>query len=152
LLTACAIVDCQLKEENVITKGIKELCEAAEAEIETLTAAEALALHGDPGVTFVDLRDIRELWREGAIRGAVHAPRGMLEFWVDPQSPYHRDLFASGNKFVFFCAGGLRSALATQAVQNMGMTPVAHIAGGYAAWKEAGGPTEIKEQKLPKPA
>lgn len=135
----------------MITKGIKELCEAAEAEIETLTAAEALALHDDPGVTFVDLRDIRELWREGAIRGAVHAPRGMLEFWVDPESPYHRDLFASGNKFVFFCAGGLRSALATQAVQNMGMTPVAHIAGGYAAWKEAGGPTEVKEPKLPKP-
>ena len=136
----------------MITKGIKELCEAAEAEIETLTAAEALALHDDPGVTFIDLRDIRELWREGAIRGAVHAPRGMLEFWVDPESPYHRDLFASGNKFVFFCAGGLRSALATQAVQNMGMTPVAHIAGGYAAWQEAGGPTEVKEPKLPKPA
>lgn len=136
----------------MITTGIEALCAAAEAEIETLSAEEALALHGDDGVTFVDLRDIRELWREGAIPGAVHAPRGMLEFWVDPASPYHRDVFASGKKFVFFCAGGLRSALATQTVQNMGLAPVAHIAGGYAAWKEAGGPTEAREQRPPKPA
>ena len=133
----------------MITTGIKELCEAAEAEIETLSVEEALALHGDDGVTFVDIRDIRELWREGAVPGAVHAPRGMLEFWVDPESPYHREVFASGKKFVFFCAGGLRSALATQAVQNMGLAPVAHIAGGYAAWKEIGGPTEARQ---PKPA
>ncbi|MCE2482296.1 MAG: rhodanese-like domain-containing protein [Alphaproteobacteria bacterium] len=136
----------------MITTGIEELCAAAEAEIETLSAEEALALHGDDGVTFVDLRDIRELWREGAIPGAVHAPRGMLEFWVDPASPYHREAFASGKKFVFFCAGGLRSALATQTVQNMGLAPVAHIAGGYAAWKEAGGPTEAREPRPPKPA
>ena len=133
----------------MITKGIKQLCGAAEAEIETLTAEEALGLQGNDDVTLVDIRDIRELWREGAIPGAVHAPRGMLEFWVDPESPYHRGVFASGKKFVFFCAGGLRSALATQAVQNMGLNPVAHIAGGYAAWKEAGGPTEAREPKLP---
>ena len=136
----------------MITKGIKELCEAAEAEIETLSVDEAVKLHGDPDITFVDIRDVRELWREGAIPGAVHAPRGMLEFWVDPDSPYHRDLFASGKKFVFFCAGGLRSALATQAVRQMGLEPVAHFTGGFAAWKEAGGPTEAKEAKLPKPS
>jgi len=93
----------------MITKGIKELCAEAEAEIETLSAEQALELKDDPEVTLVDIRDIRELWREGAIPGAVHAPRGMLEFWVDPESPYHREVFASGKKFVFFCAGGMRS-------------------------------------------
>ncbi len=136
----------------MITKGIKELCEEAEAEIETLSVDDARALQGNSDVTFVDIRDVRELWREGAIPGAVHAPRGMLEFWVDPDSPYHRDLFASGKKFVFFCAGGLRSALAAQAVQKMGLEPVAHFSGGFAAWKEAGGPVQAKEPKLPNPA
>lgn len=129
----------------MITKGVKELCAEAEQEIETLSAEEAIRLKDDPGVALVDIRDIRELWREGAVPGAHHAPRGMLEFWVDPESPYHRELFASGKKFVFFCAGGLRSALATQAVQRMGLRPVAHIRGGFAAWKAAGGP--VVEQK-----
>ena len=131
----------------MITKGIKQLCDEAEAEIETLSVEQAQALHGQEGVTFVDIRDIRELWRDGAIPGAVHAPRGMLELWVDAGSPYHRDVFASGSKFVFFCAGGLRSALATQAVQRMGLTPVAHIRGGFGAWRDAGGPTETVEKK-----
>ncbi len=131
----------------MITKGIKELCAEAEAQIETLEVAEAIALHGDPGVQIVDIRDIRELWREGAVPGAFHAPRGMLEFWVDPESPYHKEIFASGKKFVFFCAGGMRSALAAAAVHNMGLAPVAHIAGGFAAWREAGGPVEEKERK-----
>ena len=133
----------------MITKGIKELCAEAEAEIETIPAAEAVKLANDETVQLVDIRDIRELWREGAIPGALHAPRGMLEFWVDPASPYHKEAFASGKKFVFFCAGGLRSALATQSVQCMGLTPVAHVEGGFAAWREAGGPVEAKEPKLP---
>ena len=133
----------------MITKGIKELCAEAEAEIETIPAAEAVKLANDETVQLVDIRDIRELWREGAIPGALHAPRGMLEFWVDPASPYHKEAFASGKKFVFFCAGGLRSALATQSVQRMGLTPVAHVEGGFAAWREAGGPVEAKEPKLP---
>ncbi len=131
----------------MITKGIKELCAEAEAQIETLEVGEAIALHGDPGVQIVDIRDIRELWRDGAVPGAFHAPRGMLEFWVDPQSPYHKEIFASGKKFVFFCASGMRSALATLAVHEMGLAPVAHIAGGFAAWREAGGPVEEKERK-----
>ncbi|MDP6350802.1 MAG: rhodanese-like domain-containing protein [Alphaproteobacteria bacterium] len=131
----------------MITRGIEQLCAEAEAEIETLNVAEALALRDDAEVQLVDIRDIRELWREGAIPGAYHAPRGMLEFWVDPDSPYHKELFASGKKFVFFCAGGMRSALATQAVQRMGLEPVAHIAGGFGAWREAGGPIEDKERK-----
>ena len=121
-------------------KGIKDLVAEAEAEIETVTVDQAKALAADPKVTLVDLRDIRELERDGVIPGAYHAPRGMLEFWVDPDSPYFKPVFGSGNKFVFFCAGGLRSALATQQVQRMGLQPVAHIAGGFGAWKQAGGP------------
>lgn len=131
----------------MITKGIKELCAEAEAEIETLTVDQAMALKDDPNVQLVDIRDVRELWRDGAIPGALHAPRGMLEFWVDPNSPYYKDIFGSGKKFVFFCAGGLRSALATQAVQHMGLSPVAHIQGGFGAWKKAGGPVETVTPK-----
>lgn len=134
-----------------ITTGIAELCAEAEAEIETLTAEEALALHGKDAVQFVDIRDIRELWRDGAIPGALHAPRGMLEFWVDPASPYHKEAFAQPKRFVFFCAGGMRSALATQTVQRMGLAPVAHIAGGFAAWREAGGPVVPKERPKERP-
>jgi rhodanese-related sulfurtransferase len=121
-------------------KGVKQLVAEAEAEIETLSVEQAKALAADPKVTLVDLRDVRELERDGVIPGAYHAPRGMLEFWVDPDSPYFKPVFATGNKFVFFCGGGLRSALATQQVQCMGLEPVAHIAGGFGAWKQAGGP------------
>ncbi len=127
-------------------KGIKQLVAEAEAEIESLSVDQAKALANDPRVTLVDLRDIRELERDGVIPGAYHAPRGMLEFWVDPESPYHKPIFATGNKFVFFCAGGLRSALAAQQVQRMGLEPVAHITGGFGAWKEAGGPVKPYEK------
>ncbi|MCZ6512178.1 MAG: rhodanese-like domain-containing protein [Alphaproteobacteria bacterium] len=135
----------------MITKGIKELCAEAEQEIETLSVEQVLELHDDPDVVLVDIRDIRELWRDGTIPGAIHAPRGMLEFWVDPESPYHREDFSSRKKFVFYCAGGMRSALAAQSVHRMGLAPVAHMAGGYSAWVEAEGPTVEKEAKLPKP-
>ena len=128
-------------------KGVKELIAEAEAEIETLAVEQALAANDDPEVQLIDLRDIRELWREGVVPGALHVPRGMLEFWVAPDSAYHKDIFASGKKFIFFCALGHRSALATFAAQNMGLTPVAHIEGGYTAWKETGAPTEAKERK-----
>ena len=134
----------------MITKGIKELCAEAEQVIETWTVEQALEQHGKEDVVFVDIRDIRELWREGAVPGAIHAPRGMLEFWVDPDSPYHRDLFASGKKFVLYCKSGWRSALATKQLQDMGLEPIAHIEGGYGAWVEADGPTEKVEQKKPK--
>jgi rhodanese-related sulfurtransferase len=130
-----------------IKKGIKELCAEAEREIETLTVEQVLALANDAKVQLIDIRDIRELWREGGIPGAYHAPRGMLEFWVDPASPYAKEVFQSGKKYVFFCAGGLRSALAAKTVQDMGLTPVAHIQGGYGAWREKGGPTVPIEQK-----
>ncbi len=135
----------------MITKGIKELCAEAEQEIETLSVEQVLELRDDPDMVLVDIRDIRELWRDGTIPGAIHAPRGMLEFWVDPESPYHREDFGSGKKFVFYCAGGMRSALAAQSVHRMGLAPVAHMAGGYGAWVEAEGPTVEKEAKLPKP-
>mgnify|MGYP003319941286 FL=1 len=131
----------------MITKGIKELCAEAEAVVETWTVDEARGHLEDEDVVFVDIRDIRELWREGAIPGAVHAPRGMLEFWVDPESPYARDVFQSGKRFMFFCAGGLRSALAAKSVQEMGLSPVCHMAGGYSAWKKIDYPTEVKEKK-----
>ena len=131
----------------MITKGIKELCAEAEAVVETWTVDEARDHLEDEDVVFVDIRDIRELWREGAIPGAVHAPRGMLEFWVDPESPYARDVFQSGKRFMFFCAGGLRSALAAKSVQEMGLSPVCHMAGGYSAWKKIDYPTEVKEKK-----
>jgi rhodanese-related sulfurtransferase len=131
----------------MITKGIKELCAEAEELIETWTVEEAMSRHGDDDVVFVDIRDIRELWREGAIPDAVHAPRGMLEFWVDPQSPYAREVFQSGKRFAFFCAGGLRSALAARAVQEMGLSPVCHIQGGFAAWKDAEGDIVPVEKK-----
>jgi rhodanese-related sulfurtransferase len=131
----------------MITRGVKDLVQAAEAEIESWPAAEALRHLNDPDVRFVDLRDVRELWREGTIPGAAHAPRGMLEFWVDPASPYARPLFQENKRFVFFCASGWRSALATKAVQDMGLAPVCHIAGGFSAWKEAGGPVAAVERK-----
>ena len=130
-----------------ITTGYKVLCAAAEEEIETITADEALALHGNDDVVIVDIRDIRELWREGRIPGTVHAPRGMLEFWIDPGSPYHKDLFSQDKRFVFHCASGLRSALAAQSAHRMGLKPVCHVAGGYGAWKKAGGPTEEVEKR-----
>ena len=128
-------------------KRVSDLIAEAEIKIETLTVQQALMDKDSPDVELVDLRDIRELWREGAIPGAIHVPRGMLEFWIDPESEYHKDIFASGKKFIFFCALGHRSALATLTAQNMGLTPVAQIGGGYTAWKGSGAPTETKERK-----
>ena len=125
----------------------KQLVAAAEQEIETLNVTEAARLLDDEGVVFVDLRDIRELQREGKIPGATHAPRGMLEFWVDPESPYHREVFAEDKKFIFYCAAAWRSALATQTVQQMGMTNVCHLGGGFTAWQGAALPVEATATK-----
>jgi rhodanese-related sulfurtransferase len=125
-----------------INTPVQALVEAAERVIETLSADGALALHGREDVQFIDLRDIRELERDGCVPGAFHCPRGMLEFWIDPQSKYHKPVFAADKRFVFFCAAGQRSALATETAQRMGLKPVAHIAGGFGAWKAAGGPVE----------
>jgi len=131
---------------QIIRKGYKALVAEAEAAIETLSVDAAVALHGEPSVAFIDLRDIRELEREGRMPGAVHCPRGMLEFWIDPSSPYHKEVFAQDKKFVFHCASGWRSALATQMAQHMGLKPVAHIESGFSGWKKAGGSVEMPEQ------
>ena len=120
-------------------KGFRTLVAEAEAVVETIPADRAATMVGDEGVVFVDLRDIRERQREGFVPGSVHAPRGMLEFWVDPESPYHRDVFAGPGRFVFYCQSGWRSALAAKTVQEMGMERIAHVGGGFTAWKEAGG-------------
>jgi rhodanese-related sulfurtransferase len=134
-----------------IRKSVQQMFAEAMAEIETFDVAQAQALHGQPGITFIDLRDPREIWRDGGIPGAINVTRGMLEFWIDPGSRYHKDFFASGNKFVFFCAGGVRSALATKTAQDMGLTPVCHIEGGFAAWKKAGAPVETVEPAVRNP-
>ena len=115
----------------------KSLVAAANAEIVTLSVAEAAALKDSPEHLFVDLRDVRELEREGTIPNAFHSPRGMLEFWVDPDSPYFKSEFGEGKTYVFFCQSGWRSAIATKAVQDMGLSPVAHIDGGFRAWTDA---------------
>lgn len=122
------------------------MLEAANANIEAVEPAKAIEMQSDSETVFVDIRDVRELARDGKIPGALHAPRGMLEFWVDPESPYHKEIFASGKKFVFYCASGWRSALATDTVQQMGLSPVAHIKGGFSAWKEAGGEVESQDK------
>jgi rhodanese-related sulfurtransferase len=127
---------------QTITKGYKALLAEANAAIETLPTADAIALAQDPRVVFIDLRDPRELEREGKLPGAFHCPRGMLEFWIDPESPYAKPVFQEDKRFVFFCAGGWRSALAAKTAQDMGLKPVAHIEGGFGAWKKAGGPIE----------
>ena len=119
----------------------------AEAAIETLPAPDAAKLHGNPDMVFVDLRDPREIEREGRIPGAFHCTRGMLEFWIDPDSPYHKPIFAEDKRFVFYCAGGWRSALAAKTAHDMGLEKVAHVGGGFGAWREAGGATETVERR-----
>ena len=132
---------------QTITHGTKAMLAEAEAAVETLSVKDAVALAGSAGVTLVDLRDPRELEREGRVPGAFHCPRGMLEFWIDPESPYAKPVFQEDRKFVFFCAGGMRSALAAHTAQRMGLKPVAHVEGGFAAWKAAGGPVEMVKPK-----
>lgn len=127
---------------QTITKGYKALVAEANDAVTTLSVDEGKALLGRDDTVLVDLRDPRELEREGKMPGAFHCPRGMLEFWIDPESPYHKPIFAEDKRFVFFCGGGWRSALAAKAAQEMGLKPVAHIEGGFTAWKKAGAPVE----------
>ena len=127
--------------------GYKEMVAVAEAEIETISMDEALKLHGSNEVVFIDLRDVRELWHDGKIAGAKHVPRGMLEFWIDPESPYHKPLFTEKKKFIYYCNLGWRSALAARVSQQMGLEDVCHIDGGYDGWLKADGPTEEVKKK-----
>jgi rhodanese-related sulfurtransferase len=135
---------------STIHTGIKALMAEAEAQVETLNAQQAIEAAKDPNVVIVDIRDPREIERDGRIPGAFACTRGMLEFWIDPASPYAKPIFQSDKKFVFHCAGGLRSVLAAKTAQDMGLKPVAHIGGGFAAWRDAGGPVEKYEPKKPK--
>jgi rhodanese-related sulfurtransferase len=131
-----------------LTKGYKQLLAEANARIETIPVEEAVKLHGRDDVVFVDIRDVRELEREGMVPGSRHAPRGMLEFWVDPESPYYKeDLAQEDKKYVLYCQSGWRSALATDTLREMGMTNVAHVDGGFGAWKGAGGPVGERPKK-----
>ena len=127
---------------------VQEMVDKARNEIECLSIEDALLLHKEDDPVFVDVRDPRELWREGKIANAIHAPRGMLEFWIDPNSPYHKEIFAEPRKFVFYCAIGWRSALAAQTAQQMGLN-VSHIEGGFNAWKEKQGTVESVAQPTP---
>lgn len=124
-------------------KGYKTLLAEAESEIKTLPVATALGLKGENDVLFIDLRDPREIQRDGRIPGSFSCPRGMLEFWIDPESPYAKPVFSEQRRFVFYCASGWRSALAAKTAQDMGLANVAHIGGGFSAWKNAGGPVEM---------
>ena len=123
-------------------KGYKQLVAEANSVIETIQAAEAMEQLSSEEVTFIDIRELPELERDGKIPGAVHAPRGSLEFFADPESPSHKEVFTSGKKLILYCASGLRSALAAQRLQEMGLHRVAHVGGGMKAWKEANGPVE----------
>lgn len=118
--------------------GYKELIAAAEARIETIPAAEAISYCESDEIVFVDLRDVREVKREGKIPGSFHCPRGLLEFWIDTESPYHNPIFAEQKRFIFYCNLGWRSAMATDIAKQMGLN-VCHIEGGFEAWKRAGG-------------
>lgn len=127
--------------------GFRELVSLAESRIQTISVAEALRALGEEDALFVDLRDVRELQREGKIQGALHAPRGLLEFWIDPDCPYHKPVFNEDRRFIFYCNLGWRSALATDIAQQMGLRRVCHIAGGFDAWKSAGGACEQVARK-----
>jgi rhodanese-related sulfurtransferase len=132
---------------QTIHTSAADLVDQARSQIEEISAADAIKLAADPKVVLVDIRDPREGEREGVVPGAFHCTRGMLEFWIDPKSPYYKAKFGEDKKFVFFCAGGMRSVLAAKTAQDMGLKPVAHVIGGFKAWREAGGPVETIKPK-----
>jgi len=130
-----------------ITKGFQALVDEAMAQVITYSVDQVRERLTDPKVQIVDIRDPRELEKEGTLPGALLAPRGMLEFWVDPASPYFKSIFADESKeFILFCGAGWRSALATKTLRDMGMTNVAHIDGGFTSWKKADAPMVSLEQ------
>lgn len=122
-----------------------EMVAAARQRIEEVETAEAIALQGDPDVVFVDLRDPRERERTGFIPGSFHCPRGMLEFWVDPESPYFKEIFGEDKRFIFHCASGWRSALSVAMLKDIGFE-AAHLKDGFSGWAEAGGPVEMPQK------
>lgn len=129
---------------RTLKKSAAELVAEARARIEEIETDALIAAHGDPDLVIVDIRDVRERQKVGFIPGSVHAPRGMLEFWVDPDSPYFRDVFGQEKRYVLHCASGWRSALAAAALQDMGFE-AAHLREGFTGWVEKGGPVEKAE-------
>jgi rhodanese-related sulfurtransferase len=125
-----------------IKRTVEQMVADANKEVEEISINDAKPLVGREDVLFIDIRDIRELAKTGRVSGARHVPRGMLEMWIDPDTPYHREFFAEDKKFIFYCAGAWRSALAAKTAQDMGLMPVAHLEGGIKAWIEAGGPID----------
>ena len=125
-----------------ITRTVIQMVSEANEEVEEISVANALRLVEHENVLFIDVRDIREVAKTGRVLGARHVPRGMLEMWIDPETPYHREFFAEDRKFIFYCASAWRSALAAKTAQDMGLTPVAHLEGGINAWIDSGGPIE----------
>jgi len=130
-----------------LTTGFRQLVAEAEARVTRLQVSDLLEEAQRQNYMLIDLRDIRELWREGTIPGSIHVPRGMLEFWVDPESPYFNKVFTDPKPMVLFCNKGWRSALAADVCQRMGITQVAHIEGGFEAWVAAGGAVQPKEKR-----
>ena len=129
-------------------KSSQTLVEEAKKSIETLSAAEAKKQLNDQEITLIDVRDIRELWKEGTIEHSKHIPRGMLEFWLDPESSYYKaNKIKDIKKIVLFCALGWRSALATKSLVDMGFKNVAHVEGGFDALKTSGLKVIVKEKK-----
>ena len=126
-----------------IKKGIKSLLEEASAVVKGISVEEAKKILDDENYIFVDLRDYREIQREGKIPGAFSCPRGMLEFWIDPDSPYHKEIFNQNKTYIFYCASSWRSALSGKVAMEMGLSPVCHIEGGFSKWKKLNG--EIEE-------
>ena len=119
-----------------------EMVTQARAKVEEIETPDLITMMDDPNVIIVDIRDIRERQRNGYIPGSFHAPRGMIEFWIDPESPYHKDIFAQeGKKYVFHCASGWRSALTVATLLDMGFE-AAHLKEGFSTWEKQGGPVE----------
>jgi len=130
-----------------LTISSAKMVENARARIDEIESADLIAMLEDPNVVVVDIRDVRERQRSGYIPGSFHAPRGMIEFWIDPDSPYFKDIFAQEDKkFVFHCASGWRSAITTATLQDMGFD-AAHLKEGFSTWEKHGGPIEFPEKK-----
>jgi rhodanese-related sulfurtransferase len=132
-----------------LKRGFRQMVDEAKARIRSISPEEARGRLGRDDVVFVDVRDVRELERDGMIPGAFHCPRGMLEFWIDPESPYFKDVFGADREFVFYCSAGWRSALAADTAREMGLERVADLDGGFTAWKAAGLPVGTRGAKPP---
>ena len=132
-----------------LKKGIKRLLAEAEGRAPGISVQEAQKRHGDANTVFVDIRDVRELEREGMIPGAFHAPRGMLEFWVDPESPYYKPVFTEDKTFILYCQSDWRGVLAAATLKEMGLPNVFHLSGGYNEWRKSGAPTGARPEKKP---